>query len=68
MIHVCRCGGNFLLSRHDYEELKCIVTEDKVAPKSICALEKDDCQCHETVEVECETCSLIIGVKVVATT
>ena len=65
MIHVCRCGGNFLLDRTDFDELKNTVTEETdIVSKLACTAEKDNCQCLEIVEVECETCSLIIGVKV----
>ena len=67
MTHVCRCGGMFILANEEYEEFKVMVTDDSKASKITCGLEKDNCQCHEIVEVECETCSLIIGVKVVAT-
>jgi hypothetical protein len=68
LIHACRCGGNFLLAKNDFDELKCMVAEENnLVSKLACALEKDNCQCHEIVEVECETCSLIIGVKVVGT-
>ena len=65
MIHACRCGGNFLLDRIDFDELKNTVAEESdIVSKLACTGEKDNCQCHEIVEVECETCSLIIGVKV----
>ena len=64
MVHACRCGGKFVLSQEDYESLK-----DNGNGKSLtdcnltCESENEDCDCHEILEVECETCSLIMGVK-----
>jgi len=65
MTHPCRCGGLFVLSNEDFDDLKAVLNEDiKTDSKASCELENENCECHELIEVECETCSLVIGVKI----
>jgi len=64
MVHACRCEGKFVLSREDFESLK--DNSDGESPtysNLTCKSENEECDCHEILEVECETCSLIMGVK-----
>ena len=65
MIHTCRCGGNFVLAKDDFDDIQCRDGDDfNLIEKLTCELEKENCECHEILEVECETCSLVIGVKI----
>jgi len=64
MFHACRCGGKFVLSREDFESLKDNANgESPTYSNFTCKSENEECDCHEILEVECETCSLIMGVK-----
>lgn len=64
MVHACRCGGKFVLSREDFESLKDNANGESPTYSNLtCKSENEDCDCHEILEVECETCSLIMGVK-----
>lgn len=64
MTHACRCGGLFVLSNDDFDDLNAMfIEESNRNSKDSCELENEDCECHELIEVECETCSLVVGVK-----
>ena len=65
MTHACRCGGLFVLSNDDFDDFNAILNEEyNTNTNNSCELENEDCECHELIEVECETCSLVAGVKI----
>ena len=67
MIHACRCGGTFVLNKDDFDDIQTSTgntDELNIIEELTCELEIENCECHEIVEVECETCSLVIGVKI----
>ena len=65
MIHTCRCGGTFVLEKDDFNELRSMTVEEpSFDVKLNCVVDNQSCDCHEIMEVECDTCSLVIGVKI----
>lgn len=65
MSHACRCGGLFVLSNDDFDDLNRLLSAETNTIATVsCELENTDCECHEIIEVECETCSLVAGVKI----
>ena len=69
MVHGCRCGGNFVLAKDEFDDLNRILAEEYNLDSTLnCELANENCECHEIIEVECETCSLIVGVKMLNST
>ena len=65
MIHTCRCGGKFELDKDEFDELGNMTVEQSTSDIQLnCVLKNENCDCHEILEVECDTCSLVIGVKI----
>ena len=60
MVYTCRCGGSFVIEKDDFEDFN-----GTIETQTNCASDTENCDCHEIIEVECDTCSLVIGIKIV---